>query len=65
MPVMTEQAKKRIRAESRISRALRKVREVLDFICYWLFMRDRDPDPRACNGGLPNCSDKGRPPAFC
>lgn len=37
MPVMTENAKKRIRAESRISQALRKAREVLDFICYWLF----------------------------
>ena len=37
MPVMTERAKKRIRAESRISRALRKTREVLDFLCYWLF----------------------------
>lgn len=37
MPVMTVQAKKRIRAESRVSRALRKAREVLDFICYWLF----------------------------
>ena len=37
MPVMTEQAKKRIRAESRISFVLRKLREALDFICYWLF----------------------------
>lgn len=37
MPVMTENAKRRIRAESRISHALRKTREVLDFICYWLF----------------------------
>ena len=37
MPVMTERAKKRIRAESRISRALRKLREILDVLCYWLF----------------------------
>lgn len=37
MPVMTKSAKKRIRAESRISHALRKLREGLDFICYWLF----------------------------
>lgn len=37
MPVMTPLAKKRIRAESRLSQALAKVRGVLDFICYWLF----------------------------
>lgn len=37
MPVMTLSAKRRIRAESRISRILRKIREVLDSICYWLF----------------------------
>lgn len=37
MPVMSVQAKKRIRAESRISLALRKLRESMDFICYWLF----------------------------
>ena len=37
MPVMTEKAKKHIRAESRISLVLRKLREALDFICYWLF----------------------------
>lgn len=37
MPVMTERAKNRIRAESRLSHVLRKIREVLDFICYWLF----------------------------
>lgn len=37
MPVMAERAKKRIRAESRISHALRKTREALDFVCYWLF----------------------------
>ena len=37
MPMMTGKAKKRIRAESRLSHALRKVREALDFICYWLF----------------------------
>ena len=37
MPVMTPLAKKRIRAESRLSQALAKGREVLDFICYWLF----------------------------
>jgi len=37
MPVMTPLAKKRIRAESRLSQALAKVRGILDFICYWLF----------------------------
>jgi hypothetical protein len=37
MPVMTQLAKKRIRAESRLSRTLAKVREALDFLCYWLF----------------------------
>ena len=37
MPVMTPLAKKRIRAESRLSRALTRVREALDFLCYWLF----------------------------
>ena len=37
MPVMTPLAKKRIRAESRLSQALAKVRRVLDYICYWLF----------------------------
>ena len=37
MPVMTQLAKKRIRAESRLSQALAKVRGVLDLICYWLF----------------------------
>ncbi len=37
MPVMTSLAKKRIRAESRLSHLLAKVREVLDFVCYWLF----------------------------
>ena len=37
MPVMTPLAKKRIRMESRLSRTLTKVREVLDFLCYWLF----------------------------
>lgn len=37
MPVMTPLAKRRIRAESRLSRALAKVREALDFLCYWLF----------------------------
>ncbi len=37
MPVMTPMAKKRIRAESRLSQALAKVRGVLDLICYWLF----------------------------
>ena len=37
MPVMTQLAKKRIRAESRLSKALAKIREGLDFVCYWLF----------------------------
>ena len=37
MPVMTPLAKKRIRMESRLSRTLTKVREALDFLCYWLF----------------------------
>ena len=37
MPVMTPLAKKRIRAENRLSQALAKIREVLDFVCYWLF----------------------------
>ena len=37
MPVMTPLAKKRIAVEGQVSRALRKVREVLDFLCYWLF----------------------------
>lgn len=37
MPVMTPLAKKRIRAESRLSQMLAKVRRVLDFLCYWLF----------------------------
>ncbi len=37
MPVMTPMAKKRIRAESRLSQALAKIRGVLDFVCYWLF----------------------------
>lgn len=37
MPVMTPLAKKRIRAESRLSHLLAKIRRVLDFICYWLF----------------------------
>ena len=37
MPVMTPLAKKRIRMESRLSRALTRTREVLDFLCYWLF----------------------------
>lgn len=37
MPVMTPLAKRRIRAESRLSRTLAKVREALDFLCYWLF----------------------------
>ena len=37
MPVMTPAAKKRIRAENRLSRALAKTRAVLDFVCYWLF----------------------------
>ncbi len=37
MPVMTPLAKKRIRAESRLSQVLTKVRGVLDLICYWLF----------------------------
>ena len=36
MPVMTPLAKKRIRAESRLSRALANVRRGLDFVCYWL-----------------------------
>lgn len=37
MPVMTPLAKRRIRAESRLSRTLAKVREALDFLCCWLF----------------------------
>ena len=37
MSVMTPLAKKRIRMESRLSRTLTKVREALDFLCYWLF----------------------------
>jgi hypothetical protein len=37
MHVMTQLAKKRIRAESRLSKALAKIREGLDFVCYWLF----------------------------
>jgi hypothetical protein len=37
MPVMTPLAKRRIRAESRLSKALAKIREGLDFVCYWLF----------------------------
>lgn len=37
MPLMTVHAKRVIRAESRISRALRKLREGLDFACYWIF----------------------------
>ncbi len=37
MPRMTPLAKKTIRAENRLSRALTRVREALDFLCYWLF----------------------------
>lgn len=37
MPVMTESARRRIRAESRLSAGLKKVRSVLDTVCYWLF----------------------------
>ena len=37
MPVMTPLAKRRIRAESRLSKILKKIREVVDFLCYWLF----------------------------
>ena len=37
MPVMAPLTKKWIRAESRLSRMLQKIRRVLDFLCYWLF----------------------------
>ena len=37
MPVMTPFAKKRIRAESRLSHMLARVRETVDLLCYWLF----------------------------
>ncbi len=37
MPVMTKLARRRIRAESRLSHVLAKTREVLDLVCYWLF----------------------------
>ena len=34
---MTKLARRRIRAESRLSHVLAKTREVLDLVCYWLF----------------------------
>ena len=37
MPVMTDAAKKRIQTEHRISKLLHKIRQGLDFLCYWLF----------------------------
>ena len=37
MPVMTERARRRIRAASRLSLVLRKIRRALDFVCYWIF----------------------------
>ena len=37
MPVMTPQAKRRIRAESRLSRFLARIRRGVDFVCYWIF----------------------------
>ena len=35
--VMTPGAKRRLRAESRLSEALRTIRRGLDFVCYWIF----------------------------
>lgn len=37
MPRMTPLAKKTIRAENHLSRALAKLRSALDFLCCWLF----------------------------
>ena len=37
MPIMTPLAKKRILMESRLSRILARVREAVDFLCYWIF----------------------------